>query len=407
MKQETKKLLEKYEQTHLLAFYEQMDDQQKENFEKQLDTLDWGVFDCFDSDNTPEGKGKIEPIGALSIADIEENRTAYVKTGLEAVRTGKVGALLLAGGQGTRLGCSGPKGSFNIGVTKDLYIFEQLFRNTMDVVKQAGAWIPFFIMTSEKNHEETTSFLKKHNYFGYDPEYIFFFTQDMAPSMDYDKKLLMDTKEKLAFSPNGNGGWFTSFANAGLLKKAKEMGVEWLNCFAVDNVLQRIADPCFVGAVIEQGCVSGAKVVRKADPEERVGVLCLEDGKPSIVEYYEMTHEMNYAKNEKGEYLYCFGVILNYLFRMDKLEEIMEKRMPTHVVEKKIPYVDADGTAHAPEKPNGYKFETLILDMVHMMDNCLAYEVDREREFAPVKNKEGVDSIDTARELLKKNGVEL
>ena len=192
-----------------------------------------------------------------------------------------------------------------------------------------------------------------------------------------------------------------------MLKKAKEMGVEWLNCFAVDNVLQRIADPCFVGAVIDQNCVSGAKVVRKADPEERVGVLCLEDGKPSIVEYYEMTHEMNYAKDEQGNYLYCFGVILNYLFRMDKLEEIIAKRMPTHVVEKKIPYVDPDGTAHAPETPNGYKFETLILDMVHMMDNCLAYEVDREREFAPVKNKVGVDSIDTARELLKKNGVEI
>ena len=166
MKKETLALLEKYDQTHLLAFYDQMDDAQKENFEKQLDTLDWGVFDCFGNDNTPEGKGKIDPIGALSIADIEAKKEDYVKTGLEAIKAGKVGALLLAGGQGTRLGCSGPKGSFNIGVTKELYIFEQLFRNTMDVVEQAGAWVPFFIMTSDKNHEETTSFLKENNNFG-------------------------------------------------------------------------------------------------------------------------------------------------------------------------------------------------------------------------------------------------
>ena len=180
-----------------------------------------------------------------------------------------------------------------------------------------------------------------------------------------------------------------------------------VNAFAVDNVLQRIADPCFIGAVLTGNYVCGAKVVRKADPEEQVGVLCLEDGKPSIIEYYEMSHEMNYARDEKGNYLYCFGVILNYLFRLDRLEAIAGDHMPVHVVEKKIPYIDPDGTPHKPESPNGYKFETLILDMVHMMDNCLAYEVVREHEFAPVKNKTGVDSVDTARELLAKNGVTL
>ena len=402
MKKEIKDKVVNTNQKYLEKFLSQ---DVPEKLEKQLENMDWSYIDMIN--DKEQKRGTFSPLEAMEISKIESNRSKYTDIGIDAIKNTKVGAILLAGGQGTRLGCSGPKGSFNIGVTKELYIFEQLFRNTMDVVEQAGAWVPFFIMTSDKNHEETTSFLKEHNYFGYNPDYIWFFTQDMAPSMDYDKKLLMESSEKLAFSPNGNGGWFTSFANAGLLKKAKEMGVEWLNCFAVDNVLQRIADPCFVGAVIDQNCVSGAKVVRKADPEERVGVLCLEDGKPSIVEYYEMTHEMNYAKDEQGNYLYCFGVILNYLFRMDKLEEIIAKRMPTHVVEKKIPYVDPDGTAHAPETPNGYKFETLILDMVHMMDNCLAYEVDREREFAPVKNKVGVDSIDTARELLKKNGVEI
>ncbi len=407
MKKENLELLEKYGQTHLLRFYEKLDEQKKDALEEQIENLDWGLFSCLDSDSTPSNKGNIAPLGALSVDEIEKKREEYTQTGLEAIRAGKVAALLLAGGQGTRLGYAGPKGTFNIGVERELYIFEQLIRNTLEVVEQAGAWVPFFVMTSEKNHDDTVTFLKEHGYFGYNPEYMFFFKQSMAPSMDFNRKLLMETEDRLVFSPNGNGGWFASFMRAGMHTKAKEMGVEWLNAFAVDNVLQRIADPCFVGAVIKHGCVSGAKVVRKVHPEERVGALCLEDGRPSIIEYYELTREMSYAKDERGEYLYNFGVILNYLFRLDKLERIAENRMPLHVVEKKIPYVDPDGTAHAPMEPNGYKFETLILDMVHMMDNCLSYEVVRESEFAPVKNKEGVDSIDTARKLLQENGIKL
>ena len=186
----------------------------------------------------------------------------------------------------------------------------------------------------------------------------------------------------------------------------KEKNIEWLNVFSVDNVLQRINDPCFVGATILSGCDTGAKVVRKAAPDERVGVLCLEDGKPSIVEYYEMTDEMIHSKKENGDLLYNFGVTLNYLFKVSKLEEIMNNNMPAHVVEKKIPYVDDNGDTIKPETPNGYKFEQLVLDMIHMMDDCLSYEVVRCKEFAPIKNKEGVDSLETARILMKENGID-
>lgn len=194
---------------------------------------------------------------------------------------------------------------------------------------------------------------------------------------------------------------------AGLDKDIEERGLEWLNVFAVDNVLQRMADPVFIGATIASGCVSGAKVVRKADPYERVGALCLEDGKPSIIEYYELTPEMAEARDERGTLLYGFGVILNYVFRTDKVIEIDDSKLPLHVAKKKVPYLNEDGKRVEPEEPNAYKFETLILDMVYMMDNCLSFEVDREKEFAPVKNATGVDSVETARELLRKNGVEL
>jgi UDP-N-acetylglucosamine/UDP-N-acetylgalactosamine diphosphorylase len=277
----------------------------------------------------------------------------------------------------------------------------------MDVVKLAGAWVPLYIMTSEKNHKDTTEFFKEKSYFGYAPEYVHFFIQDMAPSVDFNGKILMESKSKISISPNGNGGWFSSLVRAGLLDKIKANGVEWINVFAVDNVLQRIADPGFIGAVIKSGLQSGGKVVSKASPDEKVGVLCLEDGMPSIVEYYEMTEEMRTLLDENGELAYKYGVILNYLFNVEKLEEICDRKMPVHVVDKKIPFMNEKGELVKPTEPNGHKFETLVLDMVHMQDSCLAYEVIREKEFAPVKNATGVDSVDSARELLKANGVEI
>lgn len=277
----------------------------------------------------------------------------------------------------------------------------------MKVTNQACTWVPLYVMTSEINDGMTREFFAEHDYFGYNKDYVKFFVQEMVPAVDFDGNLLMKSEDSLAMSPNGNGGWFKSLINAGLDKDLKDKGVEWLNVFAVDNVLQQIADPVFVGATIESGCVSGSKVVRKCDPYERVGAMCLENGKPSIVEYYELTPEMAEAKNENGSLQYGFGVILNYLFRVDKLMAIAEKSLPLHVVEKKVPYIDENGTEHKPETPNAYKFETLILDMVYMMDNSLPFEVDREKEFAPVKNATGTDSVETARALLEKNGIEI
>ena len=193
----------------------------------------------------------------------------------------------------------------------------------------------------------------------------------------------------------------------GVVDKIHEAGIEWLNVFAVDNVLQRIADPCFVGAVILTDSDVGAKVVRKNAPDEKIGVMCLEDGRPSIVEYYELTEELMNAKDENGDPAYSFGVILNYLFREKSLEEIAAKKLPLHIVEKKIPCLDENGELIKPEEPNGYKYEQLVLDMIHQLDSCLPYEVERNYEFAPIKNKTGIDSVESARELCKENGIEL
>ncbi len=371
--------------------------------EKQLDEMDWSYLDLIHQKE--QKRGTFAPLGAMEIPEIEEKKTGFTKVGMDAIKNTKVGAVLLAGGQGTRLGFDKAKGMYNIGVTKELYIFEQLIANLKKVTTAANAWVPLYIMTSDKNDEQTRAFFEEHAYFGYDPAYIRFFVQEMVPAVDFEGNVLMESDDSLAMSPNGNGGWFKSLVKAGLDHDLEEKGVEWLNVFAVDNVLQQIADPVFVGATIASGCVSGAKVVRKTNPYERVGALCLEDGKPSIVEYYELTPEMAEAVNANGSLLYGFGVILNYLFRLDKLLEIESKQLPLHIVEKKVPYLDENGVLQKPETPNAYKFETLILDMIYMMDNCLSFEVVREKEFAPVKNATGVDSVESARELLQKNHI--
>ena len=326
---------------------------------------------------------------------------------LDSVEGIKGGAVLLAGGQGTRLGLDRPKGTLNIGIHRELFLFQQLIRNLMDVTDEAGAYVPLYIMTSNINHDDTQAFFEEHSYFGYPKEYVKFFVQEMEPACDHQGRVYMESRTRVAMSPNGNGGWFGSMVNAGLLSDIRSHGIEWINVFAVDNCLQRIADPLFIGATIAYGCESGAKVVRKAAPDEKVGVLCTEDGKPSIAEYYEMTQEMATARKANGDLLYGFGVILNYVFSEKRLEEIADAHMPIHVVEKKIPYMDESGSLVKPDAPNGYKFETLVLDMVHMMADCVPYEVDRKREFAPIKNLHGVDSLDSARELMQGCGIEL
>ena len=403
---EAEALLKEKNQAHILKYFDTLDEQSKNEFLAQIENINWLDFSKIGSSSTSQ-RGKFNPPPALSIDEISKNKAAYESIGLEAIKKGEVAAVLLAGGMGTRLGFDLPKGCFNVGLTHPLYIFECLINNLLDVVKLAGVYVPLYIMTSEKNDAATKAFFTEHDYFGYNKDFVKFFIQDMACAVDYKGKLLLEEKGRLATSPNGNGGWFTSMIKAGLDKDLHARNVKWINIFAVDNVLQRIADPVFVGATIEGKYQSASKVVRKVEPHEKMGLLCLEDGKPSIVEYYEMSKEMAEAKDADGSLTYKYGVTLNYLFSLEKLEQIVNTSLEIHVVEKKIPYIDDDGNKVSPTEPNGYKFELLVLDMVHMMDNNLAFEVKRETEFAPIKNLHGSDSVDSARELLKLNNVAL
>ena len=398
---------EKYHQEHLLKFYDELNEAEKEQLLTQIEKTDFSVLDSLKHLEDVKKKGVITPLQSMTLNEIEPHREAFEHIGEEALRQGKVGAVLLAGGMGTRLGSDAPKGVYNIGLTRDLYIFECLINNLMDIVKRVDAWIPLFVMTSEKNHDATVDFFKEHRYFGYNEDEVWFFKQEMAPASDYEGKIYLETKSRLSTSPNGNGGWFSSMERNGLLDEILDSPIEWINVFSVDNVLQGIADPVFLGATITSGKTCGAKVVAKTSPDEKVGAICTMSGMPHIIEYYELSDKMMNEKNQDGTYAYGYGVILNYLFPVKKLTHTLDSDMPLHIVKKAVPFMDYDGSFVTPDEVNAFKYETLALDLIHAMDSCLAYEIDREKEFAPIKNKEGVDSIDSARELLVKNGVEL
>ena len=404
---QAKEKLEKYGQEHILKYYETLSEKEQAALLDQIDATDMEILEACRHREELTRRGVITPLSVMQLDQIEENRASFTNTGLEAIREGRVGAVLLAGGMGTRLGSDDPKGMYNVGLTRKLYIFECLINNLMDVVRQAGTYVHLFVMTSDKNNDATISFLKEHEFFGYKEEYVHFFKQEMSAATDRQGKIYLEEKGKMSTSPNGNGGWFVSLKKAGLIGFLQKEGIQWLNVFAVDNVLQRIADPCFIGATIQRGCVVGAKVVKKNAPDEKVGVICLEDGRPSVVEYYELTEELMNARDANGDPAYYFGLILNYLFSTDELLRVSEKNLPLHIVEKKIPCLDEEGNPVKPEEPNGYKYENLVLDMIHQMSSCLPFEVVREREFAPIKNMTGIDSVESARELLKKNGVAL
>ena len=397
--------LKSINQEHLLKYYNELSFEQKEILLAQIAKTDFSVVDYI-KNRIDVKTGKLTPADTLSLEDIQKSKGEYEMMGLNAIKQGKVAAVLLAGGQGSRLGSAAPKGTYNIGITKDLSIFACQMENVKAVAKQAGYNFHLFVMTSNINDTQTREFFASKNYFGYDKEKIHFFMQDLTPACSFDGKVLLSEKHLPALVPNGNGGWYLSLINSGYKKLLESEGVEWLNVYGVDNVLQKICDPVFIGATLKANVNCSSKVVNKACAEEKVGVLCKEDGVPTVIEYTDMKDEYKNALDKNGKLKFRAGVILNYLFSVKKLDKICNQTLPYHMAEKKVAYIK-DGKLCSPEQPNAYKFELLAVDLIKLMGNCLAFEVEREREFAPVKNATGVDSVDTARELLKKNGIEL
>lgn len=402
--EEIYKLLEKHGQTQLLKYYGELTEEEKRVLFSDIEKTDFSIVGNIKNKGVKK-LGRLAPVGAVTKEEIKRRKRLFEEVGLGILREGKVGAVLLAGGQGTRLGYSGPKGTFDMGLTRSLSIFGLQFENIKSVAAKAGRHFPVFVMTSTVNNDETVKFFEENNFFGYPDDRVFFYIQDLSPVCGYDGKIFLSEKNRVALAPNGNGGWYSSLIGNGLGKIIDEENIEWLNIYSVDNVLQKICDPVFIGATVMKNCRCGAKVVKKVSAEEKVGVLCTEGGKPTVVEYYEMPEEFK-SMEKDGELVFGYGVILNYLFGVRELNNTLGGKLPYHLAEKAVSHIE-NGVKFVAKEPCGYKFETLVVDMIKLTGSCLAYEVEREKEFAPVKNATGADSVDTARELLIKNGVTL
>ena len=426
--QDWERLREKFNQAgqgHVFRFWNELSEAERRAFIEQLKRIDLDLVNALVRQfiKNPKRKkfeGELKTAEVISIPGTPEEiaRAKLAKeTGEEALRSGKVGLILVAGGQGTRLGHPGPKGTFPITPVKHKSLFQWHAEKIRAMEKRYNTELPWYIMTSEVNDRQTRDFFRDHNYFGLNPDQIFFFVQDILPAVDEEGKIILDGKGSVFTSPNGHGGTLLALRKSGALADMKRRGLEQLFYFQVDNVLVKIADPVFIGYHVLEKAEMSSKVVSKRYPHEKLGVIGLHNGRLSVIEYSELSEKDLHARNPDGSLKYNAGSIAIHMFRLDFLEAETEKgfKLPYHIAHKKIPYLDETGRRIEPQEPDGYKFETFIFDALKDTTVSVIMETKREEDFSPVKNKGGEDSPRTARRdltdlfgrWLEKAGIEI
>ena len=402
-KKEAEKILKEYNQEHLLKFFDQLSENDQNNFLNQIKNIDFEFIENLyglTKTSVDFGEQKIEPMEYLDKSKLnEEELEKYEKIGEELIKNNQLAVVTMAGGQGTRLGHKGPKGTYDLGLKSHKSIFEILCDNLKCAKENYKVSIPWYIMTSRENDEETKNFFKENNYFEYGSENIKFFKQGELPILSTEGKMLLSEKGKIKEAADGHGGVFEALYKNKMYEDMKNKNIKMIFISGVDNVLAKLVDPIFIGATIANKKESAGKSVAKAYAEEKVGVYCKKDDKIGMIEYSEITPEMAAALDENGEFLYGESNILCNLFDIKVLEKISMNKLPYHVAFKKANYIDSNGNEVVATEPNSYKFETFMFDAFEGLDNMLLFRVKREEEFAPVKNKEGVDSPETARKL--------
>ena len=402
---DTKEILKKYGQEHLLSNYEKLSNEDKNRLLNDILTIDFGEISKLYEQTKHKIKFencKIEPIEHVDKAKLSnEEIQKYSEIGIEQIKKGKLAAVTMAGGQGTRLGHNGPKGTFDLGLDSHKSIFEILCDTLKLARKKYGVVVPWYIMTSDENNDETVEFFEKNNYFDYPKEAVKFFIQGEMTMINTEGKILLNEEGLIKQAGAGHGAIFEAMRKNGIIYEMQNKGIEWVFIGGVDNVLVKMVDPVLIGLSIERNVLAAGKSVVKANPHEKVGVFCKKDGKPSVIEYSEISNELAEAVDEKGELLFGESHILCNQFNIKILEELAKNKLPYHVAFKKATYMDEKGNIISPTEPNAYKFEAFIFDAFSSIPEMLVMRVKREEEFAPVKNAEGVDSPETARKLYK------
>ena len=403
--EEVKSILKKYNQEHLLNGFENLDEKKKKKLLEQILNIDFDLINSLYQNNTKEKENsddKIEPMEYLDKYKLNEKYKYYENLGKQAIKAGKLAAVTMAGGQGTRLGHTGPKGTYDIGLDSHKSLFELLCDSLKEEGKKYDVTIPWFIMTSRENNQETLDFFEKNKYFGYQKDKnIFFFIQGELPMIDTEGKILIDEDGLIKQAADGHGGIYESLVKNGMVEKMKQMGIEWVFIGGVDNCLVKMVDPVLMGIAIDKGVTVACKSIVKANPHEKVGVFCKRNGKPSVIEYSEISDKMAEATDENGELLYGESHILCNLFSVDAIQRMGTNPLPYHTAFKKAKFIDKEGNLVVPDSPNAFKFEAFLFDAFGEVDDMAILRVKREEEFAPVKNADdaGVDCPSTARKL--------
>ena len=402
--------LAQHGQEHVLRFYDQLPPEGRKKLESQLNSLDLGLMDRL-ADEYVRRKPEIHlprdiqpPKVYPRVPKTPEQKKLYDdarRRGEELLRAGKVGAFLVAGGQGTRLGYDGPKGEYPVTPVKSKPLFQVFAEQLLAHSRDHGRPIPWYVMTSEVNDAPTRRFFADNAYFGYNPKDVMFFQQGMLPAFATDGRLLLGEKDSLALSPDGHGGSLRALDRGGALQDMRNRGVEHLSYFQVDNPLVHTIDPLFLGLHDLTGSEMSSKMVPKAGPLEKVGNFGIGDGALQVIEYSDLPEQIARQTNPDGSLRFNAGSIAIHALRRSFVERLNsggELKLPWHRADKKVPYVDPQtGQTVKPDKPNAVKLEQFVFDAIPLAKNAIVLETDRAEEFSPVKNAEGADSPATSR----------
>jgi UDP-N-acetylglucosamine/UDP-N-acetylgalactosamine diphosphorylase len=400
--------LSKIGQEPVLRFYEQLDRDGKEKLAAQLEALDLTAIHELVETQVKVKKAialptDIRPAETYPREPDADRRSFYTEAEARAaalLREGKVGAFLVAGGQGTRLGYDGPKGEYPVTPVKNKPLFQVFAEQLLAHSRDCGKPIPWYIMTSDVNDAPTRAFFHQHRYFGYAEKDVFFFQQGMMPAFAMDGQMLLGSEDSLALSPDGHGGSLRALEKSGALKDMRKRGVEHLSYFQVDNPLVHCIDPLFIGLHDLSGSEMSSKTIPKANALEKVGNFVIGDGKLQVIEYSDLPEQLALQTNADGTPRFNAGSIAIHALRVSFIERLNaggRLELPWHRAEKKVPYVDAHGETIKPEKPNAVKLEQFVFDAIPLAKNAIVYTTDRAEEFSPVKNAQGVDSPESSR----------
>ncbi len=391
-------------QEHIFRFWDDLNEDEKKVLIDQVMEIDVELMQSLIDTyvlNAEEQVGEELTLDPCEITDREEDpdREKALEIGEQCIKDGKVCAFLVAGGQGSRLGFDGPKGAYQVGPVSDRSLFQIHAEKIRAAATRYNTVIPWYIMTSVLNHEDTIAFFEKHLYFGLKKEDVMFFRQAMIPSVDQEGKFFLSSKNTIFRNPNGHGGSIQALYASGAVEDMNKRGIEVISYFQVDNCLVRVIDPVFIGFHVMKKAQMSSKVLEKREPEEKLGVIGYTDGKLGVIEYSDLPEDKMYEKNEDGSLKYSAGSIAIHILDRRFVEDENKGgfKLPYHRAFKKIPHLNEKGEEVKPGKENGYKFETFVFDALGDTESSVTLMTRREEEFSPVKNKTGSDSPETAR----------